>query len=141
MILQRHPGRPVARSVTVAGLAVLGLLLSGCGGALGIHPGSAVVVGTDSVSMDKIDTDSGLICQAFLPQLQQGGQKVPMRYVRQVVATRDGRTTSPRPVAASTTAVTVSRLRTSAPLDRPVVEVRLAARSTVAQRGVPPDAR
>lgn len=87
MILQRHPGRPVARSVTVAGLAVLGVLLSGCGGGLGIHPGSAVVVGTDSVSMDKIDSDSGLICQAFLPQLQQGGQKVPMRYVRQVVAT------------------------------------------------------
>ncbi|WP_151084548.1 hypothetical protein [Nocardioides cynanchi] len=86
-MLERHSRRPVARSVTLAGLAVLGLLLSGCGGSLGIHPGSAVVVGSDSVSMDKIDTDSGLICQAFLPQLQQGGQKVPMRYVRQLVAT------------------------------------------------------
>jgi hypothetical protein len=87
VILPRHPGRPVARSVTVAGLTLVGLLLSGCGGSLGIHPGSAVVIGSDSVSMDKIDSDAGRICQAFLPQLQQGGQKVPMRYVRQLVAT------------------------------------------------------
>lgn len=86
MILQRHPGRPAGRSVTVAGLAVLGLLLSGCGGSLGIHPGSAVVVGDETVSMDKIDSTTTLYCQAYLPQLQQQGQKVPMRFLRQFVA-------------------------------------------------------
>ncbi len=86
MILPRHPGRPVARSVTVAGLAVVGLLLSGCGGSLGIHPGSAAVIGDDTLTMDKIDGTTTLYCRAYLPQLQQQGQKLPMRYLRQFVA-------------------------------------------------------
>jgi hypothetical protein len=86
VILQRHPGRPVARSVTVAGLAVVGLLLSGCGGSLGIHPGSAAVVGDDTISMDTINSTTTLYCRAYLPQLQQQGQKVPMRFLRQFVA-------------------------------------------------------
>jgi hypothetical protein len=86
VILQRHPGRPVGRSVTVAGLAAVGLLLSGCGGSLGIHPGSAVVVGDDTVSMSKVDDTTTLYCRAYLPQLQQAGQKVPMRFLRQFVA-------------------------------------------------------
>jgi peptidyl-prolyl cis-trans isomerase SurA len=85
--LQRPPGRPVARSVTVAGLALAGLLLSGCGGSLGIHPGSAAVIGDDTLSMDKIDSTATLYCRAYLPQLQQAGQKVPMHYLRQFVAT------------------------------------------------------
>jgi hypothetical protein len=85
-MLQRHAGRPVARSVSVAGLAFVGLLLSGCGGSLGIHPGSAAVIGDDTISMDKINSTATLYCRAYLPQLQQQGQKVPMRYLRQFVA-------------------------------------------------------
>jgi hypothetical protein len=85
-MLQRDPGRPVARSVSVVGLAVLGLLLTGCGGSLGIHPGSAAVIGDDTISMNQIDTTTTRYCRAYLPQLQQQGQKVPMRYLRQFVA-------------------------------------------------------
>src|SRR5512141_2611098 len=66
LMLQRHPGRPVARSVTVAGLAA--------------------VVGDDTISMDKINSTTTLYCRAYLPQLQQQGQKVPMRFLRQFVA-------------------------------------------------------
>jgi thiol-disulfide isomerase/thioredoxin len=85
MISPRHPGRPVARSVTAAGLALVGLILSGCG-SLGIHPGSAAVIGDDTLTMDKIDSTTTLYCQAYLPQLQQGGQELPMHYLRQFVA-------------------------------------------------------
>jgi hypothetical protein len=74
------------RGVTAAGLAVVGLLLSGCGGSLGIHPGSAAVIGDDTISMDKVNSTATLYCRAYLPQLQQQGQKVPMRYLRQFVA-------------------------------------------------------
>src|SRR5206468_6400242 len=74
------------RGVTTAGLAVVGLLLSGRGGSLGIHPGSAAVIGDDTIAMDKVDSTATLYCRAYLPQLQQQGQKVPMRYLRQFVA-------------------------------------------------------
>jgi hypothetical protein len=83
---RHHRGRPVARSAGAAGLAVAGLLLSGCGGSLGIHPGSAAVIGDDTISMDKVNSTTTLYCRAYLPQLQQQGQKVPMRYLRQFVA-------------------------------------------------------
>jgi thiol-disulfide isomerase/thioredoxin len=86
VILPRHPGRPVARSVTFVGLALVGLLLSGCGGSLGIHPGSAAVIGDDTLTMNKIDSTTTLYCRAYLPQLQQQGQKLPMHYLRQFVA-------------------------------------------------------
>jgi hypothetical protein len=82
---RRHPGRPVARPLMVAGLALLGVLVSGCG-SLGIHPGSAAVIGDDTISMSKIDSTTTLYCRAYLPQLQQAGQKLPMRYLRQFVA-------------------------------------------------------
>jgi hypothetical protein len=75
-----------ARAVSTAGLAVVGLLLTGCGGSLGIHPGSAAVIGDDTISMDKVNSTTTLYCRAYLPQLQQQGQKVPMRYLRQFVA-------------------------------------------------------
>jgi hypothetical protein len=76
----------VARSVTVVGLALVGLLLSGCGGSLGIHPGSAAVIGDDTLTMDKINSTTTLYCRAYLPQLQQQSQRLPMRYLRQFVA-------------------------------------------------------
>jgi hypothetical protein len=74
-----------ARARAAVGLAVVGLLLSGCGGSLGIHPGSAAVIGGDSISMDKVNSTTTLYCRAYLPQLQQQGQKVPMRFLRQFV--------------------------------------------------------
>lgn len=87
MILSRRAGRPVARSVAVAGLATVGLLLSGCGGSLGVHPGSAAVVGSETLSMNKIDDTTKLYCQAYLPQIQQSQQGViPLRLLRQFVA-------------------------------------------------------
>jgi hypothetical protein len=75
-----------ARAVSAVGLAVVGMLLSGCGGSIGIHPGSAALIGDDTISMDKVDSTATLYCRAYLPQLQQQGQKVPMRYLRQFVA-------------------------------------------------------
>jgi hypothetical protein len=80
--------RPARRPTALVGLALAGVVLSGCGISLGIHPGSAVVVGDRSLSMHKVDSTSSLYCQAYLPTLQQssGGQQVPMRYLRQFVA-------------------------------------------------------
>jgi hypothetical protein len=86
----RQPGRSVARSVSrsvgLAGLAAAGLVLSGCGASMGIHPGSAAVIGDESISMSKIDTTTTRYCQAYEPQITQQSQRVPMRYLRQFVA-------------------------------------------------------
>ena len=67
MNLTRHPSHRVA----LVGVAAAGLLLTGCGSSLGIHPGSAVVVGGDTVSMDKIDTTSTLFCKVYVAQSQK----------------------------------------------------------------------
>jgi hypothetical protein len=76
----------IGRSVAAAGLALVGLVLSGCG-SLGIHPGSAAVVGDESLSMSKIDDTAALYCTAYLPQIQQSSTAViPMRLLRQYVA-------------------------------------------------------
>lgn len=85
MILTRS-GRTPSRPVALVGLAVAGLLLSGCGGSVGIHPGSAAVVGDASVSLSKIDDTARLYCEAYLPTIQQRSLHVPMRLLRQFVA-------------------------------------------------------
>jgi hypothetical protein len=86
VILTRQPGRSVGRSVALAGLALVGLVLSGCS-SIGIHPGSAAVVGDESLSMSKIDDTATLYCKAYLPQIQQSSTAViPMRLLRQYVA-------------------------------------------------------
>jgi hypothetical protein len=54
--------------LALVGIAAAGLLLSGCGSSLGIHPGSAVVVGGDTVSMEKIDSTSTLFCKVYVAQ-------------------------------------------------------------------------
>lgn len=56
--------------IALAGLLAGGMLLTGCGSSLGIHPGSAVVVGDRSVSMHTIDTDSTLFCKVYITQSQ-----------------------------------------------------------------------
>ncbi|MGA8248667.1 MAG: hypothetical protein WB797_17295 [Nocardioides sp.] len=77
----------VGRSVALVGLAVVGLVLSGCGASVGIHPGSAAVVGDESLSMSRIDDTTALYCKAYLPQIQQSSTKlIPMRLLRQYVA-------------------------------------------------------
>lgn len=74
------------RSVALAGLVLGGLVLGGCS-SVGIHPGSAAVVGDDSLSMSKIDDTATLYCQAYLPQIQQSSTaRIPMRLLRQYVA-------------------------------------------------------
>jgi len=80
--------RPARRPVGVVGLALAGLALSGCGPSLGIHPGSAVVVGDHTLSMSHIDSTSSLYCQAYIPTIrgQSQGGAVPMRFIRQFVA-------------------------------------------------------
>jgi hypothetical protein len=86
VISSRLPGRPVARSVGLVGLALTGLVLSGCGASTGLHPGSAVVVGDESLSMNKINTTTQRYCEAYTPQITQQNQRVPMRFLRQFVA-------------------------------------------------------
>jgi len=80
--------RTTRRPVGVAGLALVGLALTGCGPSLGIHPGSAVVVGDRNLTLSHIDSTSSLYCQAYVPIIQQQSQggAVPMRFIRQFVA-------------------------------------------------------
>lgn len=85
MIRKRPARRPRATGRAFVGLAAAGLVLTGCA-SIGIHPGSAVVIGDTSISMHTIDSTSTLYCRAYLPQLQQAGQRVPLRYLRQFVA-------------------------------------------------------
>jgi hypothetical protein len=66
--------RPGGRRVALVGLAAAGLLLTGCGSSLGIHPGAAVVVGDQSVSMSRIDHDSTLFCKVYITQSQSSSQ-------------------------------------------------------------------
>lgn len=82
----RQPGRSVARSMGLAGLVAVGLVLSGCGASTGIHPGAAAVIGDETISMSKIDTTTTRYCKAYEPQITQQSQRVPMRYLRQFVA-------------------------------------------------------
>jgi hypothetical protein len=83
VIRSRHPRR---RPAALAGLALVGLALSGCG-SIGIHPGSAAVVGNDSVSMKKIDSTSSLYCDGLSSSIQATQtQQIPMRFIRQYVA-------------------------------------------------------
>lgn len=76
--------------VALAGIAAGTLLLTGCGSSLGIHPGSAVQVGDESVSMKKIDTDSTLFCKVYLVQAKQQSQQqsgpIPMGSFRSYAA-------------------------------------------------------
>jgi hypothetical protein len=73
----------------MSGLALAGLLLSGCGASVGIHPGSAAIVGDESISLNKVDDTTRLYCQAYLPQLQQSSSSngpIPLKLLRQFVA-------------------------------------------------------
>ncbi|HEY3530078.1 MAG TPA: hypothetical protein VGK78_13105 [Nocardioides sp.] len=85
MILSRQRRRPVA----LVGLAAAGLLLTGCGSSIGIHPGSAAVIGDDRVSMSTIDNTATLYCKAFVTaqqsQQQQSGP-APMGLFRSFAA-------------------------------------------------------
>ncbi len=79
-------GRVSGRSVGVVGLALVGLLLSGCG-SLGIHPGSAAVVGSDTVSMSKVDSTASLYCQGLASTIQTSQtSQIPMHGIRQLAA-------------------------------------------------------
>lgn len=79
-----------SRVRALAGLAVTGLLLTGCGGTLGIHPGSAAVVGDQTVSMSKINDTTTLYCKAYVTQSQSSQQSqtgpLPMGSFRSFVA-------------------------------------------------------
>lgn len=76
------------RALGVAALA--GLLLTGCGSSLGIHPGAAAAIGDDSVSMSKIDDTTVLYCKAYVTSSQQSQQgqsgPEPMGLFRSFVA-------------------------------------------------------
>jgi hypothetical protein len=91
-VISNRPARRSRASLrTLIGLAAAGLLLAGCGSSIGIHPGSAAVIGADSVSMDKIDSTSTLYCKAYVAsQQQQSAQQqtgpVPMGLFRSYVA-------------------------------------------------------
>jgi hypothetical protein len=78
------------RTLVLVGLAVGGLVLTGCGTSLGIHPGSAAEMGDRTVSMSKIDTTTTLFCTAYVAQSQQSQQgqsgPLPMGTFRSYVA-------------------------------------------------------
>lgn len=68
----------------LAGLAVASaFLLAGCGG---LHPGAAVLVGNETITMSHVDRVAGDYCQAIEKQLQGNHQVVPQRYLRGGVA-------------------------------------------------------
>lgn len=79
-----------ARSPAFVALVVAGLLLTGCGSSLGIHPGSAAVIGGQTLSMSKIDDTTTLYCQAYVAQSQTSQQgasgPIPMGAFRSYVA-------------------------------------------------------
>jgi hypothetical protein len=74
----------------LVGLVLTGVLLTGCGSSIGIHPGSAAVVGERTVSMSKIDDTATLYCQVFITSSQQSQQgrsgPQPMGLFRSFVA-------------------------------------------------------
>lgn len=77
------------RSRVVAVVAVAGLLLTGCGSSLGIHPGAAATVGDQTVSMKTIDDTTKSFCAAYVKQSQQSQQAsgaLPMGTFRSYVA-------------------------------------------------------
>jgi len=59
----------------LAGIIAAGLLLTGCGSSVGIHPGSAAVIGDRTLSMSKIDDTATLFCKAYVAQSQQQSQQ------------------------------------------------------------------
>lgn len=78
-----------SRVRALAGLAGAGLVLSGCS-SLGIHPGSAAVVGDETVSMSRIDDTTTLYCKAYVTHSQSSQQSqtgpLPMGTFRSYVA-------------------------------------------------------
>jgi len=83
--------RPPKSGRALVALAAAGLVLTGCGSSLGIHPGSAAVIGGRSISMSTIDSTASLYCKVFLsqqrsqPSQQQSGP-VPMGILRSYAA-------------------------------------------------------
>src|SRR3954452_5984289 len=73
VILTRQ--RPLRRPIAAVGLAVAGLLLTGCGSSLGVRPGTAAAVGTDTLSMDKIAPKTLLYCKAYVASQKQSSQQ------------------------------------------------------------------
>ncbi len=71
-------------------VALAGLLLTGCGSSLGIHPGAAAGVGSETLSMGEIDDTTTLYCRAYVTQSQQSQQgpsgPIPMGTFRSYVA-------------------------------------------------------
>jgi hypothetical protein len=86
VILTRQRRAPVVAVV----VAICGLLMTGCGDNVGVHPGSAAVVDGQSLSMNKIDDTTKLYCQAYVAQSQQSQQTssgpIPMGAFRSYVA-------------------------------------------------------
>jgi hypothetical protein len=80
---RRHPAS------VVAVVAVAGLLLSGCGTSVGIHPGAAANIGGETVSMSTIDDTAKSFCKAYVKQSQtqqQASGPLPMGTFRSYVA-------------------------------------------------------
>jgi hypothetical protein len=77
------------RPAALAAVIAAGLVLTGCGSSLGIHPGSAEIVGDQRVSLAKIDDTSALYCKALVASQQSQSSKsgpIAMGYLRSYVA-------------------------------------------------------
>jgi peptidyl-prolyl cis-trans isomerase SurA len=86
VIRTRHRRRPGIAVV----VAVASLFLTGCGSSVGIHPGAAIFVGEQTLSMNKVDDTATLYCRAYVTQSQQSQQgqsgPIPMGTFRSYVA-------------------------------------------------------
>ncbi|QZY29816.1 hypothetical protein [Nocardioides coralli] len=71
------------RGALVVGVAAL--TLTGCAGA-GMHPGVAVQVGEESITMAEVDEIAVDFCDAVTPQLEQQAETVPNAYFRGGIA-------------------------------------------------------
>lgn len=73
------------RPTAAAAVSVVSLLaLSACGSDLSpdLHPGSAAVIGEDTISISEIDDRAEAFCVSALPGLQQSDVALPMSAIR-----------------------------------------------------------
>ncbi|HET7068251.1 MAG TPA: hypothetical protein VFI21_11690 [Nocardioides sp.] len=91
-MIRTRPARSGPTGRALVGLLAAGLCLTGCGSSLGVHPGSAAVIGDENISMSKIDSTTTKFCTFYVAQshsqaAQQQSGPLPMGYLRTYAAT------------------------------------------------------
>jgi len=74
----------VSKSRTLGAVAVLATLtLTGCGA---LQPGTAVEVGDERISIERVDEVAGDFCAAIEPQLEEAAETIPHGFFRSGIA-------------------------------------------------------